>query len=50
MPFGEGQLIVPGELKYIGTFTPNGEQFSIAGKIVYDDGREVEGTWGDVNN
>ena len=49
-PNGQGKLTVPGELYYIGKFTPNGEQFAIEGKIVYEDGREVEGTWGEIGS
>ena len=41
---------MPGELYYEGLFKPNGDKFAIEGKIVYEDGREVEGTWGDVDN
>lgn len=48
MPNGQGELTIPGELKYTGTFTPQGDQFRIEGKIIYDDGREVEGAWGGV--
>ena len=50
MPSGQGKLTVPGELYYIGNFTPRGDKFAIEGKIVYEDGREVEGSWGDVDN
>ena len=49
-PNGQGKLTVPGELYYEGMFRPNGDKFAIEGKIVYEDGREVEDTWGDVDN
>ena len=50
MPSGQGKLTVPGDMYYIGTFIPSGDKFAIEGKIIYDDGREVEGKWGDVDN
>ena len=48
MPNGLGKLTEPGVLFYEGTFTPREDRFHIEGKIVYDDGRVVEGTWGGI--
>ena len=48
LPSGQGKLEIPNELVYTGTFTPNGDTFKIEGKIMYKDGREVEGSWDDI--
>ena len=45
-PCGQGKLTVPGTGCFEGTFTPQGDKFSITGVLTRPDNTVVQGTWG----